>query len=457
VTAVISPVDGSVYVRAPHTDDAGLAAALSAASHLAPTWASTGAQERVDAANAIVEALTARRDALAEAVMWSIGRPLAQSDEVGGFAWLSEFYCNELQQRLERLPLPSEGNEQRSLGRVPYGVSLSICAWNYPVAMAAGLIVAPLLAGNPVVFKHAPQAAAVAALLREAIAATGLPNGLVQILDINHAQVAKALASGDIKQLNFIGSEAGGRAVRAAAAGSFISENLELGGKDASYVRADADLSVSARELCWGSYGNAGQSCCSVERIYVHRDVASDFLAAFRAEVDALTVGDPRTDVRVGPVVGAAAAERITALVAAAIRSGARDVAQSRPQLADMPGGAYLAPRLLVDTSHAMSAMQEELFGPVACVMPVASDSEALALMNDSRLGLTGSVWTTDLDTGARLATQIEAGNVYVNRCDYVDDHLPWGGVKNSGLGRMDGCTWYDTLTQTRGLYVRAL
>jgi len=407
---VTSPVDGSLAYSGTFALDAAVNAALNHAEAAARVWAYSTVNERIATAERLAAEVSARTGPLATGVTRHIGRPLAQADETPGFSYLGAFYSSELAGRMAELALPSDDLERRSVRRMPYGVTLSICAWNYPVAMAAGLILAPILAGNVVIFKHSPQAAGVADLLADAVAAADLPAGLVQLLHLTNDQVGRLLGSRRVPQLNFVGSEAGGRAVRRAASTSFVAENLELGGKDPAYVRADADLPFAAAELVWATFGNSGQSCCSVERIYVDGSVHDRFVDAFKAAADALTVGDPRGEVRLGPVVSAAAAGRIKAQVDAAIRSGARDVARVRPELTDLPGGAYLAPRVLVDVDQGMTVMREELFGPVARIMRVSGDEEAVELMNDSRLGLTASVWSADVERAAALCRRVEAG-----------------------------------------------
>jgi acyl-CoA reductase-like NAD-dependent aldehyde dehydrogenase len=452
---IVSPVDGSVASSGVFASNEAIGAALDAAERTSAAWRHSAVQTRVDAVHAIVQEMIKRREQLANATMWHIGRPIADADELGAVEYIADFYSKDLVERGIKVPLPTDGQEMRSASREPLGVAVSICAWNYPVAMTAGLLLAPLLAGNAVLFKHSPQVAGIADLLSECITSSGVDVGLVQVLHATNDQVGAMLGGGQIQLLNFIGSEAGGRAVRGAAAGQFVKENLELGGKDAAWVRQDADIERAASEICWGAFGNSGQSCCSVERLYVDAAVYDQFVEALIAETGKLLVGDPRADVRIGPVVSAAAGGRIREQIASAVAVGARVITDARPDLADL-GDAYLAPTIITNVSHDMTIMQDECFGPVLGVMRVDSDQQAVQLMNHSRFGLTASIWTADLSQGLALAQQMAVGNVYLNRSDYVDDHLPWGGVGASGLGRMDGFSWLESLTETRGYYVRA-
>ena len=234
-------------------------------------------------------------------------------------------------------------------------------------------------------------------------------------------------------------------------------EIFELGGKDAAYVRADANLEATASELVRASFTNSGQSCCSVERIYVEYSIHDAFVEQVVAVARRWTIGHPVHSVsELGPVVNAAAAQRIEGEVAAALQRGARDVlACPMPDLANTD--AYVAPKVLVDVDHTMAIMRTETFGPVAPIMRVRSDDEAMALMNDSAYGLTSSVWTTDIERGLALGRRVDVGNFYVNQADYVDEHLPWGGIKLSGIGRTDGFSWYESLTRAKGYYSRRL
>jgi acyl-CoA reductase-like NAD-dependent aldehyde dehydrogenase len=272
---------------------------------------------------------------------------------------------------------------------------------------------------------------------------------------MSHPLTEKLVAAGDFQGVQFIGSERGGREVLRSCAAGLMSAGLELGGKDPAYVRADANLEWTVQELVDGSFGNSGQSCCSVERIYVDRSIHDRFVECFVEATSKLKVGNPLDYPDLGPVVSTAAARRIAGEVASALAMGARR-ASSIPTGHTLAGiGAYLAPEVLINTSHEMSIMREETFGPVVPIMAVSGDEAALALMNDSRYGLTASVWSRDLDRARWLVDRVEAGTVFVNRCDHADVLLPWGGMKTSGLGRSWGPTTFDELTQVKSFHVR--
>jgi acyl-CoA reductase-like NAD-dependent aldehyde dehydrogenase len=320
--------------------------------------------------------------------------------------------------------------------------------------MLSSLIFGPLLAGNVVIFKHSPQTARITEVINRAAEIAGLPRGVVRALDLTNAQSARLLGSGEIALVSFVGSVRGGLEVRQAAASQFVHQILELGGKDAAYVRADAPLAATAGELVRASFTNSGQSCCSVERVYVDAAIHDAFVEHVAEHAKAWTVGHPILETAaLGPVVNAAAARRIEAEIAAAVNAGAREVVTSA--VGEQHGDAYVAPRILTRVNHDMTIMRSETFGPVIPIMATSSDEEAIALMNHSDYGLTASIWTQDIDRALSLGRAINVGNFYVNQADYVDIHLPWGGVKASGLGRTDGFSWIESLTRTKGYYVR--
>ncbi|MEW5421632.1 aldehyde dehydrogenase family protein [Amorphus sp. 3PC139-8] len=437
---VISPVDGSVYATRPYADAAAIATAVDRANTARAAWRRTPLSERLAVVHRFAEEMTARAGPLAEAVTWEIGRPLWQADETPRLALVADLLADEAATALADEAYPSDETIRRYVRHTGSGVHLSICAWNYPTAMLGYLVMQPLIAGNVVIFKHSPQTPVIAEIAEDAFRAAGGPEGVFQVLHLSHPEAERLIGAGVFSAVNFIGSVAGGRRVHAAAAGTFTDVHLELGGKDPAYVRADADIALAATDIAEGSYSNAGQSCCSVERIYVDAAVHDQFVDALVAATETWTLGHPITEKpMVGPVVRASAADQIRGMTDAAVASGARRLMPAdRSKLTEM-GPTYVAPDVLVGVDHSMQIMRDELFGPIACVQTVSGDDEALKLMNDSSYGLSASVWTRDIERGIALADEVEAGTVYVNRCDHADLYLPWGGVKNSGIGRTNG------------------
>jgi acyl-CoA reductase-like NAD-dependent aldehyde dehydrogenase len=307
-----------------------------------------------------------------------------------------------------------------------------------------------------VVLKHSNQTPLCAERYAEAFKAAGAPEGLFQYLHMSHDDVTRAIGDARVNFVAFTGSVEGGHAVTRAASGRFLDLGLELGGKDPAYVRQDADLAHAIENLVDGAMFNSGQSCCGIERIYVHADLYDAFVQGFVDLVRHYKLGNPLDpDTTLGPMVRTSAAEFVRAQIAEAVRQGARALIDPRDFPADRSGTPYLAPQVLVDVDHSMRVMSEETFGPVVGIMPVAGDEEAIRLMNDSAYGLTAAIWTGDVDAAVRIGDQIETGTWFMNRCDYLDPALAWTGVKDSGRGCTLSVLGYERLTRPKSFHLR--
>lgn len=451
---IVSPVDGRVCATMQYASPEEIARALGNAERAFRTWRKSSFEERAQLVTALAAALASRKEHLAEALAWQIGRPLAQADETPRFKLVTEKHI-EAAAVLQDQPFPAEGGIQRFVRREGQGVHLSIAPWNYPVGLLPWLVVAPLLGGNTVILKHADQTAPIGQILQEAYDSIGGPAGALQVVPMRHADAESLIRGGRLKGINFIGSVRGGLEVHRAAAGTFTHVHLELGGKDPAYVRPDADLASAIPKLADGCFSNSGQSCCSVERLYVHGAVYDEFLERFNQEMGKWSLGNPIADnPAVGPVVRQAAADAIRRHVAEAIAAGARYQAMDQAVSLERKENCYVAPAMLTGVTHSMSIMREELFGPIACVQRVDGDQEALHWMNDSDFALTASVWTGDIEAGVRLAGDLDAGTVFVNRCDHADLYLPWGGQKQSGLGRCNGREGLLAVTEAKSFHI---
>lgn len=453
---VISPIDGSTYCTRSYAAPDEVASKISLAQRALPGWRAMPLAERLGVLSRFAAEMSARSAELAREVAWQMGRPLEQADETPRLGKVIEGIGGFAEQVLGDESFPSDATVARYVRHVANGVQLSICAWNYPTAMIGNLVAAPLAAGNVVIFKHSPQTPTVAEIAEECFRAAGGPEGVFQSLHLSHPDAEALIRKGTFRAVNFIGSTAGGRQVHAAAGGTMTNVHLELGGKDAAYLRADADLDDAIPLIAEGSFSNSGQSCCSVERIYVQRPIYEEFLERLVAETRKWSVGNPLEQGHaIGPVVRQRSADFIRQQVADAVSAGARLHLDINRCEAVADDNAYVAPNVLSGLNHGMLIMREELFGPIACVQPVEDDSEALALMNDSDYGLTGSVWTRDIETGKRLLDKVEAGTVYLNRCDHADLYLPWGGMKNSGLGHNNGVEGLRQAATLKSFHIR--
>jgi acyl-CoA reductase-like NAD-dependent aldehyde dehydrogenase len=357
---------------------------------------------------------------------------------------------------LADIPVRDKPGFQRFLRRDPVGVLLTVAPWNYPYLTAVNSVIPALLAGNAVLLKHSHQTPLCAERMVEAGIAAGLPDGLFQFLHLSREQTAQLIRNPAIGAVAFTGSVAGGEEIERAAAGRFIPVGLELGGKDPAYVRADCDLKHAIENVVDGAFFNSGQSCCGIERVYVHADVYDAFIEGAVALTKDYVLGSPLDEATtLGPMVRTSAADFVRGQVAEAVAAGARALVDPAHFPMDQPGTPYLAPQILVDVDHTMRVMNEETFGPVMGVMKVQSDDEAIALMNDSDLGLTASIWTRDLDAALALGDRIQTGTVFMNRCDYLDPELAWTGVKNTGRGITLSRLGFDQLTRVKSFHYR--
>ncbi|MDT8894652.1 aldehyde dehydrogenase family protein [Halomonas sp. I1] len=457
IQQTISPVDGSVYVERELADAARVEAVLERAVVAQRAWRATSIAERAGFCSAMVDAFVARRDELAEELTWQMGRPIsAGGGEIGGFEERARGMIALAEEALAPITLPDKPGFTRYITREPLGVSFIVAPWNFPFMTAVNAIVPSLMAGNAVILKHSAQTPLCAERLQEAFAAAGLPEGVFQHLHLSHPATEALIRDPRIDHVSFTGSVGGGEMVERNAAGRFIATGLELGGKDPAYVRADADLDAAVPGVMDGAFFNAGQSCCGIERIYVHRELHDAFVERAVAWVQQLRLGNPSDPTTtLGPLVKPAAADFVRAQVEEAVSTGAKAWIDPGDYPLSEPGSAYLAPQVLTDVDHSMRVMREESFGPVVGIMSVDSDDEAIELMNDSDFGLTAAIFTRDIAVGEQLARRLEAGTVFTNRCDYLDPELAWTGVKQSGRGCSLSRLGYETLTRPKSFHLK--
>jgi acyl-CoA reductase-like NAD-dependent aldehyde dehydrogenase len=418
------------------------------------TWKRVPVTERAAIVRRMVQWCVARADELGTELAWQMGRPVTQGPNElrRGFQERALYMCAIAAETLADLPVEGKDGFQRFIRREPLGVVLVVAPWNYPWLTSVNAVVPALLAGNSVILKMAAQSPLVAERYAEAFAAAGLPQGVFQFLHMDHDQTARVIGDSRINYVAFTGSVPGGQAVQRAAAARFVGTGLELGGKDPAYVRPDAPLGATVENLVDGAYFNSGQSCCAVERIYVHRSIFQPFVEGFVDLARQYRLGNPlERETNLGPMVRTAAADNVRAQIAEAVQKGAKPLLQMK----DKPGTPYLPPEVLVDVDHRMLIMNEETFGPVVGVQSVADDEEAIGLMNDSRYGLTASIWTQDADAALAIGERVETGTWFMNRCDYLDPALAWTGVKDSGRGCTLSRLGLEAFTRPKSFHLR--
>jgi acyl-CoA reductase-like NAD-dependent aldehyde dehydrogenase len=454
---VISPVNGEVYVERSLAGEAEIMAALDRATRAQKAWREVPVAERAVILGRAVDAFVAKRAEIAPELTWQMGRPVRYTpNEVTGFEERARYMIAVAEQALADIHVGDKPGFTRFIRKVPLGIAFIIAPWNYPYLTAVNAVVPALMAGNAVILKHSAQTPLCAERIGEACAAGGLPAGLFQHLHLGHEAVARIIASGEVGFVGFTGSVAGGRSVQEAATQRFLEVGLELGGKDPAYVRADADLDHAIENLADGAFFNSGQSCCAIQRFYVHRDVYDRFVDGLVEFARSYRLDDP-TDpaTTLGPLVRPAAAEFVRCQIQEAVAAGAKAHLDPKAFLKDLPGSAYMAPQVLTGVDQTMRIMTEETFGPAVGVMPVASDDEAIRLMNDSRYGLTAAIWTADVDAAVRIGDQVATGTWFTNRCDYLDPALAWTGVKDSGRGCSLSRLQYERVTRPKSFHLR--
>ncbi|KAA9368891.1 aldehyde dehydrogenase family protein [Ochrobactrum sp. Sa2BUA5] len=452
---IISPIDGSIYAERPYASDAAINAAVTAARQAQVGWAQLSIAERASYCRAALNALAAMQEAIIPEIAWQMGRPTRYGGENGGVQERGQYMIDIAEEALAPYVPAQKDGFRRYVKHVPLGVVMVIAPWNYPYLTAVNTIIPALMAGNSVILKHATQTLLTGERFAQAFEKAGIPKGVFQNIVLDHASTEKLLASGSIDHVNFTGSVGGGRAIEKAAAGTFMSLGLELGGKDPAYVLPDVNLDHAVANLVDGAFFNSGQCCCGIERIYVHEAVYDRFVDGFIDLTKQYVVGNPLDSATtLGPMAQARFADLIREQKAEALRKGAKAHVNMTVDN-DIAGSPYIAPEVLTNVDHQMSVMREESFGPIVGIMKVRNDEEALALMNDSIYGLTASLWTTDTDHAAALGDSIETGTVFMNRCDYLDPALVWTGVKDTGKGAALSPIGYGNLTRPKSFHLR--
>ena len=458
VQRVVSPVDGSVLTEIPLATDRQIDATLSRAHDAQRGWANAPLAERIALCERMVQWMLDRAGELGEELTRQMGRPIAHTpNEIRrGFQERARYMCGIAPATLAPLePVPTAGF-RRFVRHEPLGVVLVLAPWNYPYLTSVNAVVPAIVAGNTVVLKMSQQTPLVADRYAEAFRHAGLPAGVFEVIHADHEAVMRTIADPRIAFVAFTGSVEGGRAVQQAAAHRFVGTNLELGGKDPAYVRADAPFEHTVENLVDGTYFNAGQSCCAVERIYVDRSLFARFVDAFVALAKQYRLDNPLLpDTTLGPMVRTSAADVVRDHIQDAVQKGARALIDPHAFPTAREGTPYVAPQVLVDVDHSMRVMTEETFGPVVGIMPVEGESEAVRLMNDTRYGLTASIWTTDVEAAVRIGDRVATGTWFQNRCDYLDPALAWTGVGDSGRGCSLSALGYYALTRPKSFHMR--
>jgi len=453
---LISPIDGSVYLTREVLSWEAAFDAAHAARRAQGKWRERPLEDRIALVLKANEIVGQSTDQMALELAHQMGRPIRYGGEYGGFDERLRYMAEVAPECLAPDVIEDSDAFLRQIKRTPWGVVLVVAPWNYPYMTAINTVAPALIAGNSVILKHASQTLQVGERLAEAFHEAGVPEEVFQNVVIDHDTTNALIAERAVDFVNFTGSVGGGQAMEQAAAGTFIPVSTELGGKDPGYVRVDADLDAAVDTLLDGAMFNAGQCCCGIERIYVAHSLFDRFVEKAVAWVEAQTLGNPLDpETTMGPMANVRFAREVRAQVDEAIAAGA--TAHIAQMEADDGESCYVTPQVLTGVTHDMRVMRDETFGPVVGIMPVDDDSEAIRLMNDSRFGLTASIWTQDQEAAERIGDRIETGTVFMNRCDYLDPALCWTGCKDTGRGAGLSKLAYQALTRPKSYHLRKI
>ena len=455
--SVITPIDGSVLLEREYLPYTEVEKAVHKSRIARKFWTQLDLSVRISLLSKAVDYLVSQKKEIGESITRQMGRPISQSaGEVRGLEERARYMLEIAPDALQDyVPRTREGFET-FIRREPLGTILILAPWNYPFLTSINSIIPALAAGNTVLLKHSSQTPLVAEYFRDAFLHAGLPDGVFQILHMDHESTMQLVGSEGIDFVAFTGSVEGGRAVQKAAANRFIGLGLELGGKDPAYVMEDCNLETAIENLVDGSFFNSGQSCCGIERIYVAQSLFDKFVEGFVDLTKKYRLGNPLdSSTNLGPMVRTRAANYVRQQVKDAILYGAKSLIPDGFFEGEKENSPYLGPKVLIHVDHSMSLMRDESFGPVIGIMPVRDDTEAIERMNDSAYGLTASLWTSDSERAKKVGNKIETGTVFMNRCDYLDPALAWTGVKDTGRGVSLSILGYAQLTRVKSFHFK--
>ncbi|MEO5767150.1 MAG: aldehyde dehydrogenase family protein [Polyangia bacterium] len=454
---IVNPATLQVIAEVAEDSPSMVAAKYARSRAAQPAWARTPLDQRLAAIRRFRDLLVANREELALVLTRETGKPVKQAgNELAAMPGRLDFFLGATAETLRDEVVWNEGTMEERIVYEPWGVVANISAWNYPYFVGSNVFVPALLAGNSVLYKPSEWATMtgqrIAALLHQA----GVPED-VFITVVGGGPAGSALLEQPIDAVFFTGSHATGQKIAQAVAGRLLKVQLELGGKDPTYVCPDVDVAAAAEGLADGAFYNNGQSCCSVERIYVNREIAEPFLQAFAQTVSGFVVGDPEAPATyISPLARPEQLTVLEAQVKDALAKGARLLCGGKR--ADIPGtfpGTF-EPTVLADVTGDMQVMREESFGPIIGIQTVADDEEAVRCMNDTAYGLTAGVYTQDRARAQRILARVDAGSVYWNCCDRVSPRLPWTGRKHSGMGSTLSTAGIRAFVQPKAWHLRA-
>ena len=451
--SIINPADGRVIAELPDDTAESVAAAYARARAAQPRWADQPLAGRVEVIRRFRAELVREIERLAALLTSEVGKPIRQSrSEINGLLGRIDFFLTESERTLASREVFEQDGLRELITHEPLGVVANISAWNYPYFVGANVFVPALIAGNAVLYKPSEFATLTGLEIGKLLHLSGVPQDVFQVL-VGAGAVGAALVDQPVDGVFFTGSYATGARIARAVGPRMVKLQLELGGKDPAYVCDDVDVPSAAASLADGAMYNTGQSCCSVERIYVHAAIHDAFVDAFVREVRGFMTSDPTDEAAyIGPLTRAPQLDVLDQQVADAQAKGAKLLLGGQ-RLAG-PGN-WFAPTVFSHVDHSMTLMREESFGPIIGIQKVVDDDDAVRLMNDTDYGLTASVYTHDEARARRLMARLHAGSVYWNCCDRVSPRLPWSGLGHSGIGLTLSTYGIEAFTRPKAWHMR--
>ena len=453
---IMNPATGAVLAEVTADNLKTVRAKYELAREAQPQWAAVPIRKRLAVLAKFRELLIGRQDMLAHTLTSEVGKPIRQSrNELNGLVSRIDFFLAETERALrdERVFADAKNHLEERIAHVPLGVIANISAWNYPYFVGGNVFVPALAAGNAVLYKPSEFATLTGQHIADLLHEAGVPRN-VFVTVIGDGATGAALLRQPVDGVFFTGSYGTGAKIAASTGRRMIKTQLELGGKDPIYICEDVDIKAAAAGVADGAFYNTGQSCCSVERIYIHETIYDAFVAAFVAEVKSFKIGDPLDETTyIGAITRKPQLAVIKAQVADAKKKGAKLLLGGHTLKGK---GNWYAPTVLADVDHSMSVMREESFGPIIGLQAVADDEAAVDLMNDTEYGLTAGVYTTSERRAKKIMSKVDAGSVYWNCCDRVSPRLPWSGVKHSGIGLTLSTYGIQTFTRPKSWHLRS-
>lgn len=453
---VTNPASGEIVESVAEVSASDLPELLAKARAAQPAWAARRATERKAIIAKFRALVSERKEELARTLTSEVGKPIAQSrNELNGLLPRLDFFLEHFEAEIAPrvvLGTASEALEERIVFE-PLGVVANVSAWNYPYFVGSNVFVPALLSGNAVLYKPSELCALTGLAIGHLLAEAGVPEGVFQTL-IGGKELGAALVALPVDGVFFTGSYATGRKIAEAVAPRMVRLQLELGGKDPAYVADDVDVTAVAAAVADGAFYNAGQSCCAVERIYVHERIYPAFLEAFVNEVKGFKLGEPTDDATyIGPLCrGEVALRELEAQVSDAVAQGGKLLAGGKRVAR---AGSYFEPTVIADAKPSMQLMRDESFGPIIGISSVGSDEAALSAMADTEYGLTAAIYTKSENRAAALLEKLPVGSAYVNCCDRVSPRLPWTGRKHSGIGSTLSTLGIQAFVQPKAWHIR--